>query len=116
MSVQGGEAPVAAAMRVVPASRLASGRGRRAIAPRLALTLAGLGLAGCSLVPSPPTVTIPAGLAPRMTVDQVGARVMALIGDMERTLGRVVTPARVVSIEAERVGPDPGQDPSAGPS
>ena len=61
---------------------------------------------GCIAAPAPtpaiaqPLVTIGAGVTPRMTVDQVESIVLAQIHAMEATVGRVVSPSRIVSVTA----------------
>ena len=64
-------------------------------------------VAGCG-----PTVVIPPGLHPRLTVADVSAIVVVEIHSMETVAGRVLRPPRIVRITAIRGGPAaPGFDP-----
>lgn len=79
-------------------------------------TLLAIAAAGCSLLPGP-VVRIEPGVSPRMTPDQVGTVAVEQIHEMERAVGHVAKPARIISVTATtaagvaRLEPDSGQGP-----
>jgi hypothetical protein len=85
------------------------GRVDRSIAREVLGIAIAIAVASCSLV-STPIVSIDADLSPRLTPDQVAAKAIQEIHNMEQVAGQVATPPKVLSMAAHLIA-DPGGSP-----